>query len=56
MSFSAVTAGRKFLDDLRSTRFDHDVNRTNNTVDVTLYFVGGADKADKAEKRRERPF
>jgi outer membrane protein assembly factor BamA len=45
-----------YFDNLRSTRFDHDVNRTNNTVDVTLYFVGGADKADKAEKRRERPF
>ncbi len=41
-----------YFDNLRSTRFDNDVNRTTNTVDVTLYFVGGA---DNPERRRREP-
>src|SRR5947209_8027742 len=35
-----------YFDNLRSTRFDSDVNHTTHTVDVTLYFTGGADKTE----------
>jgi outer membrane protein insertion porin family len=40
-----------YFDNLRSTRFDSDVNRTTDTVDVTLYFVGGSN--EKTQRRRQ---
>jgi outer membrane protein assembly factor BamA len=42
-----------YFDNLRGTRFDQDVNRTTNTVDVTLYFVGGS--TERTERRRREP-
>ncbi len=42
-----------YFDNLKATRFDHEVNRKNNTVDVTLYFTGGA---TKPEPKREPQF
>jgi outer membrane protein assembly factor BamA len=39
-----------YFDNLRSTRFDDEVNRTTNTVDITLYFVGGADRPERRQK------
>ena len=36
-----------YFDNLKGTRSDNEVNRKNNTVDVTLYFTGGAPKPDK---------
>jgi outer membrane protein assembly factor BamA len=41
-----------YFDNLRSARFDNEVNRTTNTVEVTLYFVGGA---ERTERRRREP-
>jgi outer membrane protein assembly factor BamA len=42
-----------YFDNLRGTRFDNEVNRTTNTVDVTLYFVGGS--TERTERRRREP-
>jgi outer membrane protein insertion porin family len=36
-----------YFDNLKGTRFDHEVNRKNNTVDVTLYFTGGAQNPER---------
>jgi outer membrane protein insertion porin family len=36
-----------YFDNLKGTRFDNEVNRKNDTVDVTLYFTGGAPKPEK---------
>ena len=43
-----------YFDNLKATRFDQEVNRRNNTVDVTLYFTGGAQNPEP--KRREPQF
>lgn len=45
-----------YLDNLRSTRFTHEVHPEARTVDVTLYFVGGSsDTPEHKDGRGERP-
>lgn len=44
-----------YFDNLRSTRFEQNVNEDAKTVDVTLYFTGGADPNKRKQKPPEPP-
>jgi outer membrane protein insertion porin family len=43
-----------YFDNLRTTRWDQDINEKTHTVDVTLYFKGGVDPEIEKRKKRER--
>ena len=43
-----------YFDNLRSTRFEQQIDENTHTVDVTLYFKGGPDP-NQQKKRPEPP-